>query len=118
MKAVKALCLPIREVARAIENKDVHRLQTLKGIGQRTAQKIVATLEGRMGKFALIRANEPATPPVVEDFSNQVLDVLVNQLGHKTTDAKQMIKQALQRNSAIASPEELFEEVYRGEAGR
>jgi len=117
MKAVKALSLPIRDVARAIENKDVQRLQALKGIGKRTAQKIIATLEGRMGKFALIRANEPEELPTTEDFSQQVLEVLVNQLGHKTVDAKRMIAQALKRNADIASPEALFEEVYRGEAG-
>ena len=117
MKAVKALSLPIRDVARAIENKDAQRLQTLKGIGKRTAQKIVATLEGRMGKFAMIRADEPEVLPVVEDFSQQVLDVLVNQLGHKTLNAKRMISQAFKRKPDITSPEALFEEVYRGEAG-
>jgi len=117
MKAVKALELPIRDVARAIESKDVQRLQSLKGIGKRTAQKIIATLEGRMGKFAMIRADEPEAMPVTEDFSQQVLDVLVNQLGHKTVDAKRMISQAFKRNPGISSPEALFEEVYRGEAG-
>ena len=44
-----------------------------------------------------------------------VLDVLVNQLGHRPADAKRMINEALQRNTAIASPEALFDEVYRGE---
>jgi Holliday junction DNA helicase RuvA len=117
LKAVKALSLPIRDIARAIESKDVQRLQSLKGIGKRTAQKIIATLEGRMGKFAMIRVNEPEVLPPPEDFSKQVLEVLVNQLGHKTVDAKRMIAQALQRNADIRSPEALFEEVYRGEAG-
>jgi Holliday junction DNA helicase RuvA len=58
---------------------------------------------------------EKIKAPVVEDFSKQVLDVLILQLGHKRTDAKKMIDQAMKRNCAIATPEELFEEVYRGE---
>ena len=115
LKAVKALGVPVREVARAIENRDVHSLTQLKGIGTRTAQKIIATLEGKMGKFALIRKAEKKEIPVVEDLSEQVLQVLVNQLGHRTADARRMINSALKRNSAIRTPEELLEEVYRGE---
>ena len=115
LKAVKALSIPVREVARAIENRDVHCLTQLKGIGKRTAQKIIATLEGKMGKFALIRKEEKKEIQVAEDFSEQVYEVLVKQLGHKMSNAKRMISDAFKRNSAITTPEELFEEVYRGE---
>jgi Holliday junction DNA helicase RuvA len=115
LKAIQALNIPIRDIARDIEAKDVDRLKKLKGIGPRTAQKIIATLSGKMDKFALIRKVEQGDIPVVEDFSKQVLDVLVSQLGHRVSDAKQMITAALKRNSAISTPEELFEEVYRGE---
>jgi len=115
LKAVKALDVPVREVARAIENRDVHSLMQLKGVGTRTAQKIIATLEGKMGKFALIRKEEKKEVEVVEDFSEQVCQVLVKQLGHRTTDAKRMINSAFKRNRAIRTPEELLEEVYRGE---
>ena len=44
-----------------------------------------------------------------------VLDVMVKQLGHKAADAKQMITNAMQRNESIATAEELFDEVYKGE---
>jgi Holliday junction DNA helicase RuvA len=115
LKAVKALNEPVRDIARAIESKDIPKLKQLKGIGDRTARKIIATLEGKMNKFALIRELEKIKAPVVEDFSKQVLDVLILQLGHKRADAKKMIDQAMKRNRAIATPEELFEEVYRGE---
>jgi len=43
----------------------------------------------------------------------QVLDVLVDQLGYKVKEAKLMITNAMKRNSDISTPEELFEEVYR-----
>lgn len=115
IKAIKALNRPVRQLARAIEAKDIHALKRLKGIGDRTARKIIATLEGKMGKFALIRAGDQSELPEVEDFSTTVLDVLVAQLGHRVSDAKQMIAEAMKRNSDISSPEELFEEVYRGE---
>ncbi len=115
LKAVKALTIPVREIAGAIEDRDVGALTRLKGIGTRTAQKIIASLEGKMGKFALIKKDESRRPAHVEDFTQQVYDVLVKQLGHRSADAKQMITSALERNQSIATPEELFDEVYRGQ---
>ena len=115
LKAVKALNIPIRDIARAIEARDALTLNQLKGIGKRTAQKIIATLAGKMDKFGLIRKPEQAEAPVVTDIQQQVMEVLVRQLGHKAADAKNMIATALKRNSDITTPEELFEEVYRGE---
>jgi Holliday junction DNA helicase RuvA len=116
MKAVQALTVPIREIARAIESRDAAYLRRLKGIGNRTAQKILATLEGKVAKFALIRdVEKPAGAAPSEDFIAQVHDVLVKQLGHKVKEAKELIAAALKRNSSITTAEELFEEVYRGE---
>jgi holliday junction DNA helicase RuvA len=116
MKAVKALEVPVREIATAIESGDLGKLTQLKGIGRRTAQKIIATLGGKMGKFALIRpADEQQQAVSAEDFTQQVLDVMVKQLGHKPADAKQMIAKAMKRNASISTAEALFDEVYRGE---
>lgn len=115
LKAVKALSMPVREIAHAIETRDAAVLARLKGIGPRTAQKIIATLSGKMDKFALICKGEAAPPPAPEDFVNLVLDVLIKQLGHKTPDAKRMVAEALRRDPAISTPEALFDEIYRGE---
>lgn len=116
LKAVKAMTMPAREIARAIENKDVNALKKMNGIGNRTAQKIIATLEGKMGKFALLNSGEgqQAVKPV-DDFTEMVFEVLVSQLGHKPVDAKRMISDAFERNASLSTPEELFDEVYRGE---
>jgi holliday junction DNA helicase RuvA len=115
LKAVKAMTLPVSEIARAIEARDLDALSRLKGIGKRTAQKIIATLEGRMGKFALMRPGPKPPAADAGDIAQQVLEVMVNQLGHRVADAKRMIAEAFKRRDRIASPEELFEEVYRGE---
>ena len=115
LKAVKALNIPVRDIARAIELKEIDRLRQLKGIGSRTAQKIIATLYGKMEKFALIRKTEKKEATIGEDFLIQVQDVLVNQLGYRVAEAKKMIGKAMKHNSNISTPEELFEEVYHGE---
>lgn len=115
LKAVKALNIPVRDIARAIELKEIDRLRQLKGIGSRTAQKIIATLHGKMEKFALIRKTEKKETTIGENFLLQVQDVLVNQLGYRVAEAKRMIADAMRRNSTISTPEELFEEVYDAE---
>lgn len=115
LKAIKALNLPVRDIARAIEAKNIDFLKRLNGIGDRTARKIVATLQGKMGKFALIRDGEPDTSVPSEDFADQVIGVLVEQLGHKMPEARQMVEAALKRKPLISNPEDLFDEVYRGE---
>ncbi len=118
LKAVKALNIPIRDIARAIETGDVAKLTELKGIGKRTAQKIVATLGGKMEKFALIRRPEAEAALPDPDFIKQVIEVLTEQLGHKPAEAKRMVAEAMARNPAAKTPESLFEEVYRGEIAK
>ena len=44
-----------------------------------------------------------------------VLEVLVKQLGHRPSEASQLITDALRRRPAIMTPEELFDEIYRGQ---
>ena len=114
LKAVKALTIGIGDIAHAIESGDVKTLKTLSGIGDRTAHKIVASLKGKMNRFALIRQEvEGAKVPVDEDFVQVVMDVLVDQLGYKTTDARQMIADAIKADTAITTAEQLFDEIYR-----
>jgi Holliday junction DNA helicase RuvA len=120
MKAVKALNMPVADIASAIEAKNAAFLKRLSGIGERTAQKVVATLQGKVGKFALIREERRKESAEEaqngEDLAEQVIAVLTGQLGHKAGEAKVMVDAALKRNPAITTPEALFEEVYRGEA--
>jgi len=113
--AIRAIVMPIRDIARAIEEKDVKSLKRLKGIGERKADKIVATLKGKVAKYALMPDVSLAVE-VKEDFRKEVEYVLVSQLGHKVLEARRMIEDAIKRNPQINSSEELFEEVYRGQA--
>jgi Holliday junction DNA helicase RuvA len=112
--AIRALTKPVREIARSIEERDVKALKQLKGIGERKADKIIATLKGKVAKYALMPEVQFVSE-VVEDFRKEVEDVLITQLGHKHLEARIMIEEAIKRNPGISSSEELFEEVYRGQ---
>ena len=118
MKAVKALTRPVGEIAGAIEKKDVSFLTGLSGIGKRTAQKIIATLHGKVEKFIaapdhIEEINQDKIPIAMYNISQQVSDVLIEQLGHSQTSAKRMIKEAFERNTTISTPEELFDEIFQ-----
>jgi len=73
--ALKALTVPISEIAQAIESRDARTLVKLDGIGKRTAELIVAELSGKAAKFAgvspgarrLSRDNPPSTSFSVEE---------------------------------------------------
>ncbi|HEY6104154.1 MAG TPA: Holliday junction branch migration protein RuvA [bacterium] len=116
-KAMKAIVHPIHTIADAIERKDVAFLRRLPGIGERTAEKIVASLHGKMGKYALLRGPQTQPPEEAGDFKAEVLEVLTKQLGHRPAEARQMVEEAVRRRPAMASAEELFQEVYRIEKG-
>jgi Holliday junction DNA helicase RuvA len=118
MKAVKALTRPVGEVARAIEDKDVSFLAQLSGIGKRTAEKIIATLHGKVTGF-IDQTRQISKTPIrpqdksLREISQQVEDVLVDQLGHSLGSARRMIKEAFDRNPAIETAEALFDEIYQ-----
>jgi Holliday junction DNA helicase RuvA len=115
-KAVRAMARPVHEIADAVERKDVAYLRRLPGLGERTAEKVVAALHGKMGKFALLREDpSPAQPPERADIRSEVIEVLTRQLGHRPAEARRMVEEALRRNPSAGTTEELFQEVYRAQ---
>jgi Holliday junction DNA helicase RuvA len=102
-KALRAMVRPVRELARTIEDQDFTTLATFPGIGEATAERIVAKLRRKVGKFALIisepaptggpAANgspENAEPDVIRDAYAALLSV-----GHTESQARQAIDRVL-----------------------
>src|SRR6059036_1351658 len=122
MVAARALAVPVAEVAAAIARQDEKYLRALPGIGPQKAKNIVAQLQAKVAKFALAREGAPAAPiearPASADadgLRELVWEVLVKQLGHRPSEASQLITDALHRQPSIVTPEELFDEIYRGQ---
>ncbi len=53
-KALRAMVRPVRELAQSILDQDLKLLGTLPGIGEATAERIVAKLRRKVGSFALV----------------------------------------------------------------
>ena len=113
--ALKALTLPIPVIAQAIDEGDLSLLRSLPGIGEQRAKEIVAKLQGKVGKYALIQTKTPATPPLDEGrarLEDEAVAILV-QLEYKKSEAKQMVRAALERNPKLKTSEEILNEVYK-----
>jgi len=87
----------------------------------------VAQLSSKVAKFALSQAGLPAgaspdgktagaAPSAMDEdgLRGAVFEILTKQLGHRPSEAAQLISTALTRNPRITTPEELFDEIYRG----
>jgi len=123
MVAARALASPVAELAAAIARQDEKYLRALPGIGPQKAKNIVAQLQAKVAKFALAREGvvaEPvggaAAPLDADGLRARVWEILVKQLGHRPSEASQLITDALRRRPGLDSPEELFDEIYRGQA--
>jgi len=122
MVAARALAAPVGELAAAIARQDEKYLRALPGIGPQKAKNIVAQLQSKVAKFALAREGaavaEPAGPLAgdADGLREMVWEVLVKQLGHRPSEASQLIAEALRRRPDILTAEDLFNEIYRAAA--
>jgi len=116
--ACRALSMAISVIAEAIDRADMKLLKTLPGIGEQKAREIIAKLQGKVGKFCLIKDRDAADAPKVrEDIKEEAMNVLL-QLQYKKGEAREMVEKAIARNPDISSCEEILNEVYKGVSKR
>jgi Holliday junction DNA helicase RuvA len=112
--ACRALSQPISVIADAIDRGDMALLKTLPGIGEQKAREIIAKLQGRVGKFGLIKDGGPHDRPAAkEDIKDEATNVLL-QLQYKKNEARDMVEAAVKRNPKASSCEDILNEVYKG----
>jgi holliday junction DNA helicase RuvA len=130
--AARALAAPVAELAAAIARQDERYLRGLPGIGAQKAKNIVAQLQTKVSKFALAKEGAPVTSGDAREapasrpsaasgdegadtVRSMVWEVLVKQLGHRPSEASQLITDACARKPGVTTAEELFDEIYRGQ---
>jgi Holliday junction DNA helicase RuvA len=109
--ALQLFAVPMATLARAIEDNDQKALMKLPGVGRQRARELVAALQGKVAKFALL-AEEEAPVPTVTDVVSEALEILQS-LGYTRTEAQRMIDAALERLPKPSSVEELIRAVYQ-----
>ena len=115
-KALRALVLPVSEIAHAIELKDTKALCQLPQIGKRMAELIVAELSGKAARFAAAAFETAAErrgfagkrTPEEED----AIGALVA-LGEKRSEAEHLLDVAKHGNADLKSTNQFINEMLR-----
>ncbi len=117
--ALRALQVPVGQIAQAIESKDARALTQLKGIGKRTAELIVAELSGKMGRFVSgAKMPAPASSsgmryPAMEEEAI----VALMSLGDRRADAERLLERAKTLDPAPSGTDMLVREMLRIRTG-
>lgn len=116
-KALRAMIRPVREIARAIEEKDAKFLGTLPGIGPATGERIVAKLRRKVPKFALMVARDDAPELATQiDLVGETYEALLS-LGHTESDARRLIDNVLATKKKFKDSSELIQAIYLNDRG-
>ena len=120
-KTLRALTVPVKELARAIELNDVATLKSLPEIGVKTAQKIIVELKGKAARFALLREDDMqviSRPDGMEaEYQRNAVDILL-QLQYSEAEAENLIRKTVKEYPEITTAEELIQQIFKSQMGR
>ena len=115
--AMSAFARPVSTIAAAIESANDAVLQSLPGVGKQKARDMVATLQGKLAKFALMQDSDlekrlGPTAPDLHAVGEESLQLLI-MLGHKRPEAEKMVREALASEKDVPDAESLVRIIYR-----
>ena len=99
--------LSASELKQAILNEEVKTIQSVKGIGNKTAQRIILELKDKMKKDALIENSEELKPTPHNTIKSEALSALTT-LGINKTAAEKSIDRILKNSGNTITLEELI----------
>lgn len=99
--------LSVREIKATIAEQDVRRLASVKGIGRKTAEKIIVELKDKLTEGEMLEAVSGAKAATVEDLRARDAVLALISLGYKQAEALEMVKAALPAAGPGATVEDL-----------
>jgi Holliday junction DNA helicase RuvA len=99
--------LSVREIKAAIAENDVKRLASIKGIGRKTAEKIIVELKDKLTEGEMLEAVAGAEPASAEEVRTRDAILALVSLGYKQAEALKMVRAALPGAPAAATVEDL-----------
>ncbi len=106
--------IPAPELHQTIAQSDVTRLQTIPGIGRKTAERVVLELKEKVGQVTLAAAvlGMGPTDDGVDHLVGDVISALLN-LGYKRPEAEKAVKAARTAANGTLSLESLLKEALQ-----
>lgn len=110
-RALRAMAVPVSQIATAIERGDERTLTSLPDIGKKTAAQVINDLRGKVAEWT---HDGGAIPGIVEMNEPQklALEILV-QWGDRRHDAQRWIAAAVQRDPALSDPQQIVRAAYK-----
>jgi Holliday junction DNA helicase RuvA len=116
-KAAKAMNISVSTIARAIEQEDRAVLSKMPGIGARSADKIIATLRGKVIAEAAMHDGGVAQPVDAGKLESKrtVADAVeaISALGYSRGDARRMVADVMADDAGLESLEAITLAVLR-----
>lgn len=112
--ALRALSVPVGEIAQAIESKDSRALVKLDGIGKRTAELIIAELAGKTQKFATTQAGQAIAAHAAR-YSQNEEDAIsaMMALGERRPEAERLLERVKHQAPDLRATDALLREMLR-----
>ena len=102
--------LPVSDLVSAIQSGDVEKLETVPGIGKKSAGRLVLELKDKVGKLHPALASQDVhLSKSADNTFDDALSALTN-LGYRASDAKEALKAAQRAGSGMPTLQELIRE--------
>lgn len=111
-RGLRAMCLPIAQIAAAIESGDTRVLTGLPEVGKKMAAGIIAELQGKMQAFVIAAPSTARPVAPLSEAQRVAVDILVG-WGDRRADAQRWVAAAVEHDAKLASPEEIVRAAYR-----
>ena len=115
-KALKAMVRPVKEIADAIQRQDAKWLTSLPGVGNATAEQIVATLRRKVTKFALMATpTDGAAGPAATIEGNLLEDAYqaLLSVGHSPIEARNRLDKVVASGREFKTVEDILLQIYK-----
>ncbi len=111
--ALRAMALPVRTLAEAIQAGDIKLLKSLPGVGQQRAKEIVSQLEDKVAPF--LEAPEEIEAAVSRPRTEAEADAVdvLEQLGMSRTEAVRLVSRVRQHHPEAETADEIVRLAFR-----
>ena len=110
--ALRAFDRPISLIARGIEEGDIGLLTSLQGIGKHKAKQIIAYLQGKVGRFLLIKEERQKE---VLSHSKKLFEEakqVLKRLGYSVKESDDMLKKVIAKSPELETIEDILNRIY------
>lgn len=106
--------LPVSDLVSAIQSGDVEKLETVPGIGKKSAGRLVLELKDKLTKLhpGLAHTADSVVTTGQDEIFEDALSALTN-LGYRASDAKEALKRVRKLRSGSLSLQELIRETLK-----